>query len=485
MKKAIIIAMILMFSLFTISLVSAIEPMIIRTIKEIESVTPEDVANLGFGVYQVSAQYNIGGYSQGDWMGADNKRAEDLVSGAFWVEFSWDRPETDIVLIDGAGNIRKIYLPASTPRGDSTYGEYYWIAEDGSSYYAHTSHSHGWPDLTHEEALVEEHLARETLSPEQRNPEEEEPPVQGIGSSGDVIKIKGRIIDEITNEPIAGARLSSAYEFSPDEIISDSNGNFEFIVRANFEGGWHFYADCYGWADSISLQPNYNSYGLALRKSRFDAEEEITDVSGQDEIDVGIIFAWPSADISTDSDIEASFNVQYKYKNLQGYNGPGNGNYKTEHYLTSALPLDYDVFIQFEDEQGREYKSTTYHTPLDAKCGVITLKYFDGNSEWFFLSEIQPDEETGPIPLPEQIKDQPKERIARICDGCLENKKCYPFNYRRSGEYCSIDNQFVDQLKAGSSCDNNFECQSNVCVDSECISGSLLKKIIAWFRRVF
>ena len=115
MKAKILFGILFIFSLM--SFVSAIEPMNLRTIKEINSVNPENVANLGFGVYQISAQYNLGSYHEGKWIGFENKRCDDLKFGAVWIEFSWERPETNVVLIDGAGNERKIYLPASTPAG--------------------------------------------------------------------------------------------------------------------------------------------------------------------------------------------------------------------------------------------------------------------------------------------------------------------------------------------------------------------------------
>jgi hypothetical protein len=175
MKAKIIFPIFFLIMLSFSVCVSAIEPMNLRTIKEIKSVNPSDVANLGIGVYQVSAQYNLGSYQQGKWMGFENKKCEDLKSGAVWIEFSWERPETNVVLVDGAGNERKIYLPASTPAGNSTYGEYYWIAEDGSSYYANSNHGHGWPDLAYEQSLVPEHLARASPSSEQKNPATEEP----------------------------------------------------------------------------------------------------------------------------------------------------------------------------------------------------------------------------------------------------------------------------------------------------------------------
>lgn len=489
-----LILMSLFILLIMIGFVSAEEPMILRRIKEIKSVSPSDVANLGFGVYQVSAQYNLGAYHQGKWYGEENRRSEDKISGAVWVEFSWSRPETNVVLIDGLGNERKIYLPASTPAGNSTYGEYYWISEDGSSYYANTNHSYGWPDLDYKQALVPEHLARKSLSPEQQNPEVEEPPGPSLEEKGNVIKIKGQLTDELTSEPIVGARLNSAYEFSPDEVVTDANGTFEFIASADFGGAWTFLDKCHGWSDNIVLQKNYEfwedgqlkyTHGFALRKDRFDAKEDVIDVTGKNEIDIGRAYAWPQADISIISDTKTSFSVMYKHKNSERYNGPGQRGYIEEHYLTNALPLDYDVFIQFEDEQGNQYKSSTYHVPKDAFCNVVTLKYFNGESEWYLLSKIQPDEETGPIEIPKEAENIPEATLNALCSGCLEDKRCYPFSYRESGEYCSIDNKFFKQLKAGEGCENNFECESNVCVGGECISESLIRRIIEWFKRLF
>jgi hypothetical protein len=454
------------------------EPMILRNI-ESATVAPEDTINMGFGVYEVSAQYNIGGYSNG-WIPKEGSLKSEQKLDALWIE-SRTYTETDIVLIDGAGNERKVYLSNSNATENSNYAEYFWIAEDGSSYYAHSSNGPGWPDLTYEEAFVPEHLARESLSPDQKNPEEEEPINPGIDLTDEnSILIKGQLVDEMTGKVIPGATLNSAYEFSPEEVVTDGSGNFEFAVSSEFNGQWNFHSDCYGWADAISIRKNNEEF--TLTKNRFDAENEIIDTTGLNEVDIGKLYAWPSADISTISDLETSFNVQYKYKNREGYNGPGQGGYRTEHYLSSALPLDYDVFIQFEDEQGNTHESSAYHIPKDAKCGVITLKYFNGESEWSFLDEIQPDEETGPIEIPEEL---PEEVINNLCQGCLKRDLCYPLGYRKGGEYCSEDKAFISQLKSDSSCENNFECESNVCIDSECISGGLLKRILNWFRRLF
>jgi len=130
--------------------------MVFRDIKEIKSVNPSTVANLGFGVGKIDSDHNLGSYHSGKWYEQSNVASE----GAVWIEVSWERTSTDIVLIDDKNIARRIYLPASTTKGDTQYPEYYWIAKDGSSYYATKGHGKGRPDLTNKEAIVLEHLAR-------------------------------------------------------------------------------------------------------------------------------------------------------------------------------------------------------------------------------------------------------------------------------------------------------------------------------------
>tara|TARA_Y100000034_G_C6866593_1_gene395076 strand:+ start:176 stop:1618 length:1443 start_codon:yes stop_codon:yes gene_type:complete len=73
-----------------------------------------------------------------------------------------------------------------------------------------------------------------------------------------------------------------------------------------------------------------------------------------------------------------------------------------------------------------------------------------------------------------------------FCYGCLVEKSCYPLGYRKDRNYCSEENkEFVSQLKAESTCENNFECDSNLCINSECVSGNLWAKFIRWLSRIF
>lgn len=62
---------------------------------------------------------------------------------------------------------------------------------------------------------------------------------------------------------------------------------------------------------------------------------------------------------------------------------------------------------------------------------------------------------------------------------------CEEIGLRKEKEYCSDTGVYLDQKTGEEYCDNNFECKSNVCISSECIGESLMKKIINWFKRLF
>ena len=73
-----------------------------------------------------------------------------------------------------------------------------------------------------------------------------------------------------------------------------------------------------------------------------------------------------------------------------------------------------------------------------------------------------------------------------ICTGCLDSSNtCVPFGTRTESQYCDIDYSSKKQKSEDISCNNNYECSTNVCVDSNCISPNLIQKIIAWFNKFF
>ena len=71
------------------------------------------------------------------------------------------------------------------------------------------------------------------------------------------------------------------------------------------------------------------------------------------------------------------------------------------------------------------------------------------------------------------------------CQGCLDGDKCYSIGYRKSGEYCSINLNFISQSGEGTLCENNFECQTNLCIENQCISQGIIEMIIEWFKKIF
>jgi len=116
------------------------------------------------------------------------------------------------------------------------------------------------------------------------------------------------------------------------------------------------------------------------------------------------------------------------------------------------------------------------------KCGIGS---YGINVECYYDDEVliedkKTNEYNKDIKDPEIIND-----ISICKNSCSKDNKCYPFGYRKSGEYCSDKGVFNNQLDAENTCNNNFECSSNLCIDSQCVSSSLWQKFLAWFSRFF
>ena len=69
--------------------------------------------------------------------------------------------------------------------------------------------------------------------------------------------------------------------------------------------------------------------------------------------------------------------------------------------------------------------------------------------------------------------------------GCFYQDKCLPYGLRADGLYCSISNDMKTQLNAEEKCENDFECSSNLCLDSKCVSSNLIQKFFEWFKKLF
>jgi len=67
-----------------------------------------------------------------------------------------------------------------------------------------------------------------------------------------------------------------------------------------------------------------------------------------------------------------------------------------------------------------------------------------------------------------------------ICPGCIVGNECFPVGYMSGKFYCNATYELATQKIAESDCTNNYECASNVCVDTKCVEPNLLEKMRTW-----
>ncbi len=68
---------------------------------------------------------------------------------------------------------------------------------------------------------------------------------------------------------------------------------------------------------------------------------------------------------------------------------------------------------------------------------------------------------------------------------CKLDNTCYPLGYRKDNKFCSENLEFINQFGDDSTCENNFQCSSNVCIGRSCISLNLWQRFIGWFNNLF
>ncbi len=121
--------------------------------------------------------------------------------------------------------------------------------------------------------------------------------------------------------------------------------------------------------------------------------------------------------------------------------------------------------------------STSFECPNGCNDGACTVK-----EVVIKPPVITENAKPAPVVIPQNDEIN---KVHYICDGCPVENNCYPIGYRMSGEYCGPGKIFISQLNADTSCDNNFECGSNICASGNCISGDLLQRILNWFKKIF
>jgi hypothetical protein len=144
------------------------------------------------------------------------------------------------------------------------------------------------------------------------------------------------------------------------------------------------------------------------------------------------------------------------------------------HVIGDNDNIGYSFGKNLIDERiiGLAYKKTHHSQGMLYGDILAIMPPSDNGNQKFELSESQ-------------IEDD-KEGDILICnDSCLLDEKCYPFGYRILDKFCSNTGSFVKQLKGENSCENNFECSSNVCVSGSCVNKGFLQKVMNLFKKLF
>jgi len=79
--------------------------------------------------------------------------------------------------------------------------------------------------------------------------------------------------------------------------------------------------------------------------------------------------------------------------------------------------------------------------------------------------------------------------IEQCNSGCIKDDVCLPFgtrlDYNGASSYCDIDKTIKSQKIEDETCNNNYECSSNVCVNNKCISPNFIQKVLNWLSSLF
>jgi len=57
--------------------------------------------------------------------------------------------------------------------------------------------------------------------------------------------------------------------------------------------------------------------------------------------------------------------------------------------------------------------------------------------------------------------------------------------YRENGMYCNEFGEMVSQLSLDEVCQNNFECEGNLCINSFCVDSDFWSRVFLWIKRWF
>ena len=74
---------------------------------------------------------------------------------------------------------------------------------------------------------------------------------------------------------------------------------------------------------------------------------------------------------------------------------------------------------------------------------------------------------------------------ARDAISKANEEECSQLGYRKDNQYCTDNLEWTNQKSADEACENNFECDSNLCINDKCISSSVFQRFLRWLNRIF
>ncbi len=74
--------------------------------------------------------------------------------------------------------------------------------------------------------------------------------------------------------------------------------------------------------------------------------------------------------------------------------------------------------------------------------------------------------------------------LKEICDGCFYDNSCINIGIRFEGKYCDVSGDVLDQKAEEEQCENDFECESNICKGEYCVSTSTWNRFLDFFQGI-
>ncbi len=204
-----------------------------------------------------------------------------------------------------------------------------------------------------------------------------------VTESPDVVTISGRFIDKFTLQPVTNVAIRMALPLQPFLMNVGSNGEFSFStstvnILPTKHIGFLYTVPCYMKPpnDSLATIVRNSDSSLALYTQRFNEPHgsRYIDPLTTATVDLGDILLWPAKNFVLNSDIPVSFSIP-------GASG-GNTLFKTQHSMTNAVPLDFDVAVVLKDQAGNIYTSPTHRYDRTAGCAQSVLTFNGGVFTW-------------------------------------------------------------------------------------------------------